>query len=445
MYSKYSRIHFAGIGGVGMYSLALHSIINGKLVSGSDISKSALTASLEEAGAVIYQHHKGENVKGAELVVYSLSIATDNPELIYASEHGIPTLSRAEFMSKLISPYKNRIAVSGSHGKSTVTAMLAHIFLRCGKDPTVMAGAAINDGIPYIHGSDEYIIYEACEYKDSFLKFTPTSVSVTNLELDHTDYFKSLEDIKRSFLFSLNSAESFSVINTDDGNLLSLLSGIDGNVITVGASSCADLSYSITSLGGTIGYSLRRGGKDIGTYSLMLHGVFNISNAMIAIATAYGYGIEPDEAATALESFSGIPRRMELVGYRNGRPIIYDYAHHPTEIKAVIDALHERYERLTVIFRPHTYSRTRDLWDDFVRALRSAEHLILTDIFAAREPLIYGVSAKRLADQAGGLYLADKDIVRAVDSFTSGAIAVMGAGELEDIKNALLNKPDKFF
>ncbi len=439
MYTKYKKIHFIGAGGVGMYSLARLSLKAGKEISGSDISENFFTKDLKQRGASIHIRHDADNIKGCDMAVYSLSIGEDNPELAYAREQGIPTLTRAEFMAKLITPYKNRIAVSGSHGKSTVTAMLAHIFTSLGKSPTVICGAPLSDGLPIIIGKDEYLIYEACEYKDSFLKFTPTSVSVTNLELDHTDYFKSLEQIKESFLFSMNSAEKFTVINTDNENLLSLVSYIDTDTVSVGAYGSADFSYALSAFGDKISYTLKQNGKYIGTYKLKISGVFNVANAVLSIATAYGYGISPDLSAEALQDFCGISRRMELVGTHRGRSVFYDYAHHPTEITAVINALREHSERITVVFRPHTYTRTRDLWDGFVRALSAADFLIVTDIFAAREEPIDGITAENLAAAAGGMYFADKEVPRAIDLYTRGTVILMGAGELEGIKTKLLD------
>ncbi len=437
MFSSYKKIHFTGIGGIGMYSLAALSLKDGISVSGSDISENEYTKDLARRGAAVYPYHSAENLKDAELLVYSLAIAPDNPELAEAERLGIPTLTRAEFMAKLASPYKNRIAVSGSHGKSTVTAMLAHIFCRLGRNPTVIAGAPIADGMPLLLGGSDYLIYEACEYRDSFLKFSPTSVTLINLELDHTDYFKDLEDIKRSFLFSLNSAESFAVINTDDDNLTSILPYSDTDVITVSTSPSSDFTYSLASFGRRFAYGLSHMGKYIGTYTLRIPGVFNITNAVAAIATAQGYGIAPEDAARALESFCGISRRMELIGYRGSRPVYYDYAHHPTEIRAVINSLKEHNEHITVLFCPHTYTRTRDMWDAFVRALSEADFLLVTDIFPAREESIEGITAERLAADAGGIYAAPENAVRLIDSATRGAIILMGAGDLEAIKNEI--------
>ncbi len=440
MLEKYRTLHFIGIGGVAMYSLARLSLEAGCLVSGSDTHPNSFTKDLECRGAVIYKSHSENNISACDMTVYSLSIAEDNPELKRAKALGIPTLTRAEFMGRLMMSYKKRLAVSGSHGKSTVTAMLAHIFINQGKNPTVMVGAEVKDGLPLIIGSNEYLIYEACEYRDSFLKFSPTSVTVTNLELDHTDYFKSLEDIKRSFMFSINGAENFAVLNGDDKNLASLISTLDTDIYTVGALGTADFNYTLRSFGNGIGYSIKHGGEHIGDFILKTSAVFNISNAMCAIATAYGEGIPIEASARALESFKGIARRMEHIGYHRGRRVIYDYAHHPTEIAAVINALHETEGRLTVIFRPHTYTRTRDFWDGFVRALSMADDLIITDIFPAREPPIEGITAERLAEASGGIYLPEKKIIQAVDSFTSGTVVLMGAGDLEGIKNILVRK-----
>lgn len=325
------KIHFSGIGGVGMYSLARLSLEQGYCISGSDLRSNSFTEDLCSRGATVHIGHLSSNIVDQNILVYSLSIAGDNPELTKARKLGIPTLTRAEYMAKLMEPYRNHIAVSGSHGKSTVTSMLYHIFRSLRLFPTVIAGVPIEGGLPIALGGLDYLIYEACEYKDSFLKFSPTSVTVTNLELDHTDYFKSLDAIKASFLKSINSADRFAVINTDDPNLYSMLDSFEPEIITVGAYGESDLKYELTSFDkGKMGYTIRYLNKYVGDYSIIIPGYFNVSNAAVAIATAYGYGIPLSDSARALESFKGAPRRMEHIGYRGSRPVYYDYAHHPT-------------------------------------------------------------------------------------------------------------------
>ena len=436
------RVHFIGIFGIGMYSLARITKQMGITVTGSDREKSQLKPYLDSAGIITSIGHKWENAKGADIVVYSLAISEDNEELEYARRMRIPTLTRAEYMGILMQDYNVRIGISGSHGKSTVTAMTSHIFSSAGKNPTVISGAKLPSGEPTLIGEMEYLIYEACEYKDSFLKLAPSAVTVTNLELDHTDYFKDLDDIKHSFLMCINRAEDLAVLNSDDENLSSIMRLVDVEFVTYGAKD-ADYTYLMKSFTRDgIKYAVKYKNKSIGEYFLRLKGAFNVANATAAIATAAEYGISVKDAGEALESFSGVGRRMELVGYRQGRAVYYDYAHHPTEISAVINALTMTEGTLTVVFKPHTYTRTRDLWCDFVTALAMADFVILTDIYPAREESIEGISSERLAKCIGdkAIYVKDKDVPFAVDRFTAGAIVLMGAGDNEEILNNLIER-----
>ena len=436
------RVHFIGIFGVGMYSLARITKQMGIAVTGSDREKSQLKAYLDSAGIITSVGHKWENVEGADVVVYSLAISEENEELEYAVRMRIPTFTRAEYMGILMQDYNVRIGISGSHGKSTVTAMTSHIFSSVGKLPTVISGAKLPSGEPTLLGEMEYLIYEACEYKDSFLKLSPSAVTVTNLELDHTDYFKDLDDIKHSFLMCINRAEDFAVLNSDDENLSSIMPLVDVDFVTYGARD-ADYTYSMRSFARDgIKYAVKYKNKNIGEYFLRLKGAFNIANATAAISTAAEYGISVKDAGKALESFSGVGRRMEYVGCRQGRAVYYDYAHHPTEISAVINTLIMTEGTVTVVFKPHTYTRTRDLWDDFVAALAMADFVILTDIYPAREESIDGISSERLAKCIGdkAIYVKDKDVPLAVDRFTSGSIVLMGAGDNEAILKSLLEK-----
>lgn len=437
------KVHYIGIGGVGMYSLARLSLLKGSEVSGSDISSNVYTKSLSSMGVKIFNSHSEGNLSGVDEVVYSLAISENNPELLYAKKNRIPTFTRAEYMGKLMKPFKKRIGVSGSHGKSTTTAMLYHIYKTLGFSPTVIAGAPIDGDLPFVSGGEDLLIYEACEYRDSFLKFSPSVVAVTNIELDHTDYFGSLEDIKHSFLMCINRAERYAAINADDENTSSLLPLIDTPTVTYGTSERAALRAEITSfLALGIKYTLRLNNIYSGEYTLSLDGGFNLSNALCAIATASGDGIPVGESARALESFHGIARRMEYIGSCLGKDIIYDYAHHPTEIRSVINALKLRYRSLTVIFKPHTYSRTKDMWEDFSSALSLADNVIVTDIFPAREEPIAHITSQRLADRIGecALYSEDCDAADIALGLGGEAIVIMGAGNNDTVLDAMRKK-----
>ena len=339
--------------------------------------------------------------------------------------------------------YNRRIGISGSHGKSTTTAMLDHIFAFSGYSPTTLSGADLPIGEPLRIGSDSLVIYEACEYKDSFIDFFPTVAIALNLELDHTDYFADIGEIKNSFLKALSLARDFALINGDDPNLADIKDSIACRTLTYGGSRTNDYSYSITSFTDS-GYEfdISHFGSSIGSFRLNIPGVFNVGNATAAIVTALECGLDVESISAAIASFGGIPRRLEYIGNRFGRRVYYDYAHHPTEIAASINTLKSiTNQPLTVVFKPHTFSRTRDLWREFISALSLADRVILCDIFSARETPIEGISSRRLADEIGrrAVYLPDEEVVEYLDLHTKGAIALMGAGDLEKIRKRIIN------
>lgn len=435
-------VHFVGMGGVSMYSLAMLTSDRGARVQGSDREDSTRLFNLRLAGAEAFVGHIAENVGGADLVVYSQAISPDNPELTEAKKLGIPILSRAEYLGALMLGYKSRIGISGSHGKSSTTAMLDLIFSYAGAVPTTLSGADLTIGEPLRIGSEGIMIYEACEYRDSFLSFYPTIAVALNLELDHTDYFADIEEIKRSFTKALSRATEFALINGDDQNLKDIADKIKARVITFGASEGNTYRYMITSFKQVgFGFSVLRNGVKLGDFELNIPGVFNIANATAAIAVSLEYGIDVATVSEALALYRGIPRRLEYIGTRFNRPVFYDYAHHPTEIKASIDALKmQGNSPLTVIFKPHTYSRTRDLWNELCSSLSEADHVLLTDIYPAREEMIEGINSVRLAEEIGdkARYCRDDEILTQLDFYTSGAIVLMGAGDLEEIKRNIL-------
>ncbi len=437
-----ARVHFVGIGGVSMYGLARLSLSTGLAVSGSDREESEHTRDLRERGVKVNIGHDGAAVTGAELVVYSHAITDTNPELLCARQLGIPTVSRAEYMGALMERYKTRIGVSGSHGKSTTVAILDSIFSLALTEPTVISGAQLSGGDSVVLGSDSVFIYEACEYRDSFLDFRPTVALATNLELDHTDYFKSEEAIAESFRRALSLATRFAVINCDDEQLEKIKNHITARVVSFGSGENADYRYLISSFceRGFV-FSLSKFGNDIGSFTLNIPGVFNVTNAVGAIVVALEFGIDTEIIRRAVAAFCGIPRRLEMVGGRRGRPVFYDYAHHPTEIAASINTVRSiTGGDVTVVFKPHTYSRTKSLWEQFRLALSLADRVILTDIYPARELPIPGVSSLRLAREIGSFatFCPDREVARTVDLSGDGAIILMGAGDMENIKNDVL-------
>lgn len=442
VYDGTKNVHFVGIGGVSMYSLARLTLLLGTGVSGSDREESERTRELGLLGARIFLGHEERNILGSDLVVYSHAISHDNPELLEAEKLEIPTISRAEYLGALMLGYRNRIGVSGSHGKSSTVAMLDAIFSHAKTTPTVLSGADLPCGEPLRVGGDSLMIYEACEYKDSFLRFSPTISIGLNLELDHTDYFADIDEIKTSFTKALGRATRFALISGDDENLMQIKDDIKANVITFGGGEHNHYKYTITSFK-NVGFcfSVMRGGIKLGDFEINVTGAFNVHNATAAIAVALEYGIDVETVAEAVSLYSGISRRLEYIGQHLGRPVYYDYAHHPTEIKASIDALKLlTHGPLTVVFRPHTFSRTQGLWNEFCGSLSLADYTLLTDIYPAREAPIEGVTSQALAEAIGSSarYCRDEEILTNIDLYTRGAIVLMGAGDLEEIKRNIL-------
>ncbi len=427
-----------------MYSLARLAMQKGARVTGSDRESSERTRALSLLGARIFIGHSAELVIGATLAVYSNAISEDNPELVRARELGIPTVSRAEYMGAMMIGYDGRIGVSGSHGKSTTVAMLDAIFTHAGSEPSVLSGSELPIGEPLKIGGGSLMLYEACEYKDSFLKFSPTVAIGLNLELDHTDYFESLAAIKDSFKRALGRASKFAVVNGDDENFRTIIKQIRGKVITFGQGTSCDYRYSIVAFRESgFDFTLSKFGSEIGRFRLNIPGAFNVSNAVAAIVTALEYGIDVETVREGISRFRGIARRLERVGLRYTRPVYYDYAHHPTEIAASINAIKMlTHDLVTVIFKPHTYSRTASLWEDLKTALSLADHVILTPIYPAREEAIEGITSAGLAREIGARakFSEDDEILRYLDLYTHGTIVVMGAGDMEKIKKDVLNK-----
>ena len=436
------KIHFVGIGGVSMYSLARLANLFGATVSGSDREASPRTDSLASLDMEIFIGHRAENVDGAHLVVYSHAIDEDNPELMYAREHNIPTVSRAEYLGAMMLEYKGRIGISGSHGKSTTTAMLDAIFAHSGAMPTTLSGADLLTGDPMRLGSSDILIYEACEYRDSFLRFTPTIAIGLNLELDHTDYFPNIDTLCGSFLRSFNRAEELVILSGDDPNFKKIIPKITTKVITFGRSKGNTYRYDISSFReGNFLFDLYKFENKIGSFELHLSGAFNVHNATAAIAAALEMGIDIDRIYEAVAAFRGISRRLELLGQAFGRDVYYDYAHHPTEIGASITALRGlNCGEITVVFKPHTYSRTKSLWNEMCSSLSFADYVLLTDIYAAREEPIPGITSENLARDIGenAAYIKDNEAAEYIMKNTRGAIVLMGAGDLTEIKNQLI-------
>ncbi len=445
------HLHFAGIGGISMQSLALWAVRNGFSVSGSDRTQSPILDVLRAHDIPVAIGQRAENITGADALIYSVALAADNPELVAARAAGIPILTRGEFLGYMMSFYRIRAGISGTHGKSTTTAMLSHILLRAGADPTIACGAVMPEigGSSKIGANKDYFIYEACEYKDSFLSFCPTDAVITNVELDHTDYFPDLDAVIASFAASVKDADHI-YVNIDSANAVRAVAGCGDRVITVSLTDpaadfwAADLSFDH----GCARYTLMHDGAPLCRIKLPVIGRFNASNALCAAAVAYGYGIAPEQIADALADFVGVSRRFERKGEVGGAAIYDDYAHHPDEVLATVQGLGALgYRKVWLVFQPHTYTRTKDLWDRWVSVFSSAAgygiRVILADIFAAREVDDLGVSSKMLADACGALYLPDFESIAAYLRRTAAPgdlILTMGAGRAYRVGEILLGK-----
>ena len=443
------KLHFVGIGGVSMSSLAALALLSGARVSGSDRDLGDRTHILVGMGAKISAGHNRENLPwDTDLVIYSNAVSEKNPELIAAKELGIPAVTRASFLGGIMMEYDTRIGISGTHGKSTTTAMLDAIFTMAGKNQTTLAGENLPKTDSSLRvGGKGTIIYEACEYKDAFRMFAPTIAVALNMEMDHVDYYKDEKSLKGSFAAALSKASSFVLLNEDDENLFKIKKKITSRLITFSSKEESDYSYSIISFS-DVGYSfsVKRRGKTIGIFRLPILGAFNVINATAAVIVAVECGIDVPVIIEALRGFGGIERRLERVGAHQGRAVIYDYAHHPTEVRASINTVRMAYPgEVTVIFKPHTFSRTQYFWREFRSALGLADHIIITDIYPAREDSIPGVTSENLAKAIGAraIYTTDKDVISAVDLHTYGTIIVMGAGDLQDVKDRLISHEDK--
>ncbi len=404
------HIHFIGIGGISMSGLAEILLKEGFTVSGSDTKESPLTKKLESEGAHIVYGQKAENITpGIGCVVYTAAINRSNPELIEAVSRKIPMLTRAELLGQLMKNYDTPIAVSGTHGKTTTTSMISHILLEADMDPTISVGGilkAIGGNIRV--GSSGTFITEACEYTNSFLHFFPKISVILNIEEDHLDFFKDLEDIRHSFhqFAALLPDDGTLVINGDIKDYPEIYTGLSCNVVTYGSS--IDFDYGADNIvydeNGHVSFDLVVHGEKADRIQLSVTGVHNVSNALSAIAVANLLDIPMEVTKKGLLSFTGTDRRFEYKGEFNGVTVVDDYAHHPTEIEATLKAAqHSPHNSVWCVFQPHTYTRTKAFFHEFAEALSHADHLILADIYAARETDTLGISSADLAEETAKL------------------------------------------
>jgi UDP-N-acetylmuramate--alanine ligase len=449
------HIHFIGIGGISMSGLAEILLEEGFTISGSDAKESPLTKSLEERGAHIYYGQRASNIEdGVSLVVYTAAIHPDNPEYACAVEKGLPMLTRAELLGQIMRNYGTSIAISGTHGKTTTTSMVSHILLAGDCDPTISVGGIL----PAIHGNirvghSDTFITEACEYTNSFLSFYPTVAVILNMDADHLDFFKDLADIRHSFrrFAELLPADGALIINADTPDYEEITKDLPCRVITYGLENPADYTAADITWDsfGHATFTACKNGTPVGRFSLKVPGIHNVSNALSAIALGEYLGLSDTVIAEGLAAFTGTDRRFQYKGSLRDITIIDDYAHHPTEIEATLHASKNYPHKETwCVFQPHTYTRTKALLPEFAKALTLADHVVLADIYAARETDTLGISSADLMEQIRALgtdceYFETFDEIETylLENCQPGdLILTMGAGDVVQIGEHLLGQ-----
>ena len=444
------KIFFAGIGGISMCSLARVTQLRGHAVSGYDRAASDITRQLEADGIPVYYDADAAHVEGCTMLVYTVAIPADNPEYAAARAAGIPCVSRADYLGYLMSGYRCRIGVSGMHGKSTTTSILEMLFTDSGRDPTVSCGARmVSQNSAHRIGGEEFFIFEACEYMDSFLDFYPTIAIILNIEMDHVDYFHSMEQIHDSFRkwLSRTGEEGVALVNCGDADVMEAARDYAGRLVTFGvgepdADYCAD---EITFEKGCARFTIFHKGEVLCRAALQVPGAHAVCDALAAAAAAHLCGISGEEIAHALAAFRGLGRRMEPCGKAGcGAAVYSDYAHHPTEIAATLSAAQQMgFDRIFCVFQPHTYSRTARLFDGFASALAGIERgeVVLSPIYSARETNSYGVREEDLCAAVrknGGaccLIPDTRDIAAYLNTHagTEDLILIMGAGDIPNV------------
>lgn len=442
------KIHLIGIGGVSMNSLAELLLSMGVPVSGSDRLGTDVTARLEALGAEISYEHKAENVENASLVVRTAAVHDDNPEVARAYERGIPVMERAEAWGHLMRDYENVVCLSGTHGKTTSTSMMTLIAMEAALDPTVMVGS----NLPAIGGTLRIggkgcFVAESCEYCNSFLRFAPTVAVVLNVEEDHLDFFKDIDDIIHSFrsFVELTPMKGLVVVNGDDPNAMRCVAGLDRRVRSFGLGENVDVrATDIRDENGYYRFTVVIDGKPYANVSLSVPGRHNMLNALACCAAAEFLGVSGEAAEKGLNKFTGTSRRFQLIGKMpNGATVVDDYAHHPSEMQAtLLTAKEMHFDRILCAFQPHTYTRTKALFSEFVEALQLCDQAVLAPIYAAREQNTVGIYASDLAAEVPGAVAFDNfaeiaDYLRR-EAGPNDLVLTMGAGNINEIGPMLI-------
>lgn len=451
MFDKVKNVHLVGIGGIGMCGIAELLLHWGFKISGSDLHYSKNIKRLTNMGAKVTIGHKRENVNNCDILAYSSAVKPDNPELLAAIEKKIPIIRRAEMLGEIIKLRPTSIAVGGTHGKTTTTSMVGEIFSEANRDPIIIVGGVVKStGSTTQPGKGDVIIVEADEFDRSFLKLAPTYSVITTIEAEHLDCYKNLDEIENAFIQFGNSVPDYGAVIAciDEPSIGNILPNLNRKVITYGITSRASIqgeSVSLSGLGSS--FSVKAFENKLGEIQLSVPGFHNVKNALAAIALGLEFDINFENIAIALKKFSGVHRRFEITLEQDDLILIDDYAHHPTEIKATLEAAKKGWNRrLVAIFQPHLFTRTRDFFKEFGEALLAANVIIVLDIYPAREERIEGISGKLIADAAKNFrhkevyYVENRNILtNLIQSLKKPGdiIITMGAGDVWKINKKL--------
>jgi UDP-N-acetylmuramate--alanine ligase len=443
MFFKPQPIHFIGIGGIGMSSLAEILLDMGYPVSGSDLRSSPITQRLVTRGAVFHEGHAAANLAAAKAVVYSSAVRADNPEMAEARRLKLPIIPRGELLAELMR-LKYGIAIAGSHGKTTTTAMVASLLIHAGLDPTMLVGGRTGiNGSNARLGKSDYLVVESDESDGSFLKLAPILAVVTNIDREHLDHYSGIEEIRAAFTQFIAKVPFYgaAIVCLDDENVQQILPAINRRVVTYGLSAQADLRVGDVKTGHMASeFQLHESGRDLGCFRLNVPGAHNVLNATAAVAIGLQLGVPLETIREGIAGFSGVDRRFQVRGTEHGVTVIDDYGHHPTEIRATLAAAAAcRFEHVHVLFQPHRYTRTQALMDEFARAFHQADSVQVTDIYAASERPIEGVTSQALVEKLAafghrGAHYAgamEQGIVAVVAAAKPGdAVVTLGAGSV---------------
>ena len=439
---KCNKIHFVGVGGVSMSALAEYCKLNGFSVSGSETALSCRTDKLASLGCEIRKGHSSNNLCGAETVVYTSAVSSNNPEIKGAKRKKLSIFTRGEFLGEIIKEFKNSIAVSGCHGKTTATAMISSVLIKAGKDPTVFLGGDDYDYGNFRYGGTDNVVLEACEYQKSFLSIKPKIAVVLNVDNDHLDTYGNLDGIINAF--NEFARDSIAIVNVDDNNCrkvynaTSLTFGIENNAHYY--------ATNLRQINGKYSFTLNAYSKPYGRVRLNVQGKHNVYNALATFAVCDTLGISFNKIKIALERFNGIKRRNEYLGRLDGVDYYADYAHHPKELKAMINTLDESGEQYVTVFQPHTYSRTKNLMEDFVNVLKGQNPIVIYKTYPAREEFdkdgcAYELYKRIQKTQAETYYVEEQsELLERLNNLTKDVkrVVVFGAGDIYDIVKSFL-------